>query len=152
MGVFASISAICLRACWTQGAIKDTYIKSEGAAVTYLGRILCDLPLTGQRAVKFDTLPLVWGRNMTNERVRRALRIAYPVVDDPKFPAVARGLFMRMLATPVKNVWWLQSVLGGLDDDDTIRLNSGNHPVTSTLFYTNKEAERLHDLLARHRP
>jgi hypothetical protein len=69
VGVSASISVIFLRACWTQGAIKDTYLKYEGAADTCLGRILCGLPLTGARAVKFSTLPPVWGRNMTNERV-----------------------------------------------------------------------------------
>ncbi len=53
VGVSASVSAVCLRAGWTQGAIKDKYLKYEGAADTYLGRILAGYPLTGPNAVKF---------------------------------------------------------------------------------------------------
>ena len=37
VGMCPSISAICLRAGWTQGAVKDKYLKYEHAADTYLG-------------------------------------------------------------------------------------------------------------------
>lgn len=96
VGVSASVSAVCLRAGWTQGAIKDKYLKYEGAADTYLGRILAGYPLTGPNAVKFGTLPPIWGENVTNPDVQHALKIAFPVVCDENFQTQSRGFFLRM--------------------------------------------------------
>ena len=140
VGMTPSISAICLRAGWTQGAIKDKYLKYEHAQDTYLGRVLAGYPVTGPQAVLFGSLPPTWGRNIHHPEVVKALSVAFPCTNHEDFPVSALGLFNRMLAVIVKNHWWIENVaLKNIADHD--------HPYFSTMFYLNKFPEKLHDLL-----
>ena len=104
-----SISAICLRAGWTQGAIKDKYLKYEHAADTYLGRVLAGMPTTSKDIVHFGDLPPTWGKNIADADVQAALKVAFPCTQDPRFPASSLGVFNRMLAVIVKNHFWLEN-------------------------------------------
>ena len=135
-----SISSICLRAGWTQGAIKDKYLKYEHAQDTYLGRVLCGFPVCGAEVVRFGELPPTWGKNITRAEVTEALKIAFPCTQDAKFPVSAMGLFNRMLAVLVKNHWWVENVAcEHIDDHD--------HPYFSTRFYLDNLPTKLFDLL-----
>ena len=49
-----SISAICLRAGWTIGAVQDRYIRYESAADMFVGRTVSGLPPDDPR---YQTLP-----------------------------------------------------------------------------------------------
>ena len=98
VGQTPSISAVCLRAGWTQGAIKDKYLKYEHAQDTYLGRVLAGYPVTGPDVTKFGSLPPTWGRNVLDERVKHALTIAFPCILKDGFPPESKGLFNSMLA------------------------------------------------------
>ena len=140
VGNSPSISSICLRAGWTQGAIKDKYLKYEHAQDTYLGRILAGFPVSGPDVVRFGELPATWGKNITRAEVKEALKVAFPCTQHPDFPSSAMGLFYRMMAVLVKNQWWIENVAClNVDDHD--------HPYFSTQFYLKKLPATLFDLL-----
>ena len=140
VGMSPSISAICLRAGWTQGAIKDKYLKYEHAADTYLGRVLAGMPTTSKDIVHFADLPPTWGKNIADKDVQAALKVAFPCTQDPRFPASSLGVFNRMLAVIVKNHFWLENVaLTSIEDR--------NHPYFSTEFYLRGLASTIYDKL-----
>ena len=128
-----SISAICLRAGWSQGAIKDLYLQYEHAQDTYLGRILAGLPVTGKDAHRFLDLPPVFGKNILDPVVKAALKRAFPVTQHPEFPASAMGVFNRMLAVVVKNHFWMTTLVA--EEPEVYR----NHPYLSSPFYQQTE-------------
>ena len=140
LGQTPSISAICLRTGWTQGAIKDKYLKYEHAQDTYLGRVLAGYPVHGPDCVKFGELPPTFGKNNGNSLVKEAMSVAFPVTDHENFPTSAKGLFHRMLAVVVKNHWWMENVALQL-------IANHNHPYLSTLFYLQGYPEKLAPLL-----
>ena len=137
-----SISAICLRAGWTQGAIKDTYLKYEHAQDTYLGRVLAGYPLTGvlETILKFSSLPPCWGKNINHVAVKEAMKVAYPCTLHPSFPKQSMGLFNRLLAVVVKNDWWVKNVV-------LTKIDSNDHPILSTDFYLQGIPEKIVHLL-----
>ena len=135
-----SISAICLRAGWTQGSIKDVYLQFEHAQDTYLGRVLCGLPVTGEQAYHFGDLPPAWGKNINDPVVTAALAQAFPVTQHKKFPAQAMGVFNRMLAVIVKNHFWLRS----LPDEER---PGPNHPYFTTTFVNRADWDVLSNKL-----
>ena len=140
VGMTPSISAICLRAGWTQGAIKDKYLKYEHAQDTYLGRVLAGFPVTGPDAIRFGSLPPTWGKNIQHPLVAEALSVAFPCTNLEGFAVSSLGLFHRMLAVLTKNHWWVENVaLKNIADHD--------HPYFSTLFYLRKFPSKIHDLL-----
>ena len=131
-----SISAICLRAGWTQGSIKDVYLQFEHAQDTYLGRVLSGLPVSGKEAHRFMDLPATWGKNIEDPAVKDALARAFPVTKHPDFPASAMGLFHRMLAVIVKNHYWLTTLAPEEFDNN-------DHPYLSSLFYMETDFDTL---------
>jgi hypothetical protein len=142
VGQSPSTSSICLRAGWTQGAIKDKYLKFEHAMDTYLGRVFAGFPLTGdtEEVFKFDSLPPTWGQNVTDKRVKDAMKVAFPCTEHPSFPTESMGVFQRMLATIVKNDWWLKNVV-------LTACPNRDHPILSTEFYLQGLPEKLANLL-----
>ena len=131
-----SISAICLRAGWTQGAIKDVYLQYEHAQDTYLGRVLCGMPVSGKNAHHFGDLPPAWGKNINDPVVKAALKLAFPVTQHEKFPASALGVFNRMLAVIVKNHYWISSLPEG-------ERPGHNHPYWTEVFVQHTDFEEL---------
>ena len=137
-----SISAICLRAGWTQGAIKDKYLKYEHAQDTYLGRVLAGYPLTGvlESILKFSSLPPTWGKNVNHVAVKEAMKVAYPCTQHRDFPKQSMGLFQRLLAIVVKNDWWVKNVV-------LTKIDNNDHPILSTDFYLQDIPEKIVHLL-----
>ena len=135
LGQTPSISAICLRTGWTQGAIKDKYLKYGEAQDTYLGRVLAGYPVSGKDCVRFGELPPTFGKNVDDAVVRAAMVRAFPVTEHPDFPASAMGLFNRMLAVIVKNHYWIEHINKNITGHD--------HPYFTSLFYLEKWPAKL---------
>ena len=72
--------------------------------------------------------------------MKEAIKIAYPCTGHPSFPKEALGVFQRLLATVVRNDWWVKNVV-------LMKIANHDHPILSTDFYLQGIPEKIVNLL-----
>ena len=89
----------------------STLSTSTPKTPTCLGRVRAGFPVTGPDAIRFGSLPPIWGKNIQHPLlVIEAFSVAFPYTNLESFAVSALGLFHRMLAVLVKNHWWVENV------------------------------------------
>jgi hypothetical protein len=135
-----SIAAVCNRAGWTMGRVKDTYIRYESAMDEYVGRMVCGLDINSS---KFSVSPPHFLPQSVESRVGADLSGVFP------FPITTehRLLLKFCYATMVYAKSFLLNKLGVLSPmRSNVLLRNSNALQIDTAWVDIRFAHEEHDI------
>ena len=118
------MAAVCLRAGWTMGPVKDRYIFYEKAGDQFVGRTVTGMPSLDSI---FAVSPVYWdwsGLSPDQERDKKESleEIMCAIIDKKDVPAATLGLMRFLLAAIVKHYEFLKKTL---DEQNKLNYSSG---------------------------